>query len=171
MTQINFDITRKPIDFRKSLSKGEIGELFFKEYLENQGWSLLMPATLNRPHFCDIFATKNKRDFICADVKTKARLNKINATGIDIYSYESYIDFSKQKSIPFYLVFVNDKDGDVHCANIRYLENSGTGFFLGQSKKIICWPINVMRKIFTLTPEQIALLSTYDQRNYVYEPV
>ena len=156
-------------NFSTCMNKGDLGELFFKEFLERRGWVVYKPTVTDRAHFCDIFATRGKRELILADVKTKARLNKTNATGINLSAYNDYLHFAKNYPIPFHLVFVNDKDGEVHSCNILTLEKSKSGFLISNDR-IICWPISVMRKLFTLNDEQVASLSAYDQRNYAYSP-
>ena len=154
------------------MSKGELGELFFIEHIAKDGWVVNRPSSDNKPHFCDIFASKGKDNFFFADVKTKARLNSYDATGIDYRCYIHYLEFAKKQcsaGIPFYLVFVDDKNGNVHRANILDLQSSGKEFFI-KNKQIICWPIPLMEFLFKLSGNQIAQLTAYDQRNYDYNP-
>jgi len=155
--------------FKTAMKKGELGELYFREFLERRGWVAYTPASRNRPHFCDIFATRGKAEFALFDVKTKARLNYRPATGIDNRHYLEYLGFAKKYAIPFYLVFINDKDGAVHFSNILDLWRGGSGFF-EKNGEIICWPLSSMRPLFTLSQEQIDRLSALDQRNYAYSP-
>lgn len=155
----------KQINFEIALKKGEIGETIIQNYLEKLGWVVYKPFTKDKAHYFDILATKDKQKIIAIDVKTKARLNKWDAQGINIKHYNEYIRFIKITNIPFYLIFVDDKNGDVHIAEIDKLKN---GF--RPTENIIAWYLQDMKKIFTITSAQIAELSKYDQRNYIYKP-
>lgn len=155
--------------FETAMKKGELGELYFREFLERRGWVVYTPTSRSQAHFCDIFATRGKTEFALFDVKTKARLNYRDATGINNRNYIEYLGFAKKHTIPFYLVFINDKDGSVHFSNILDLERSGSEFF-EKNGEIICWPISAMRPLFTLSKAQIEALSAFDQRNYTYTP-
>ena len=65
-----------------------------------------------------MLCTYNKEKVIALDVKTKARMNKYAAQGIDIRSYNEYLKFKKTMNIDFFLVFVDDKNGDVYSFEI-----------------------------------------------------
>lgn len=152
----NFDI---------SLKKGEIGEKIIREYLENKGWIVYQPITKNKPHYFDMLCTYDKEKVIAIDVKTKARLNKWNAQGIDIRHYNQYMNFINTTNVNFYLFFIDDKNGDVHCADLKNLHNP-----IHINNKIIAWYLNDMSYIFSISNEKINELSNYDQRNYNFNP-
>ena len=152
--------------FEIALKKGEAGEKIVREYLENKGWIVYCPFTKNKAHYFDMLATKNKEKVIAIDVKTKARLNKWPAQGIDIKNYSEYMNFIKKINVPFYLVFIDDKSGDVYSAELSKLKN---GF--NPTKNIIAWMLEEMIFLFNIGKEKIKALSEYDQRNYDYKPV
>jgi Holliday junction resolvase-like predicted endonuclease len=154
------------ISFETALKKGEIGENIVCKYLENRGWIVYKPFTKNKPHYFDILATLHKEKAIAVDVKTKARLNKWNAQGINIRHYKQYLRFIEKTNIPFYLIFVDDKLGDVYCADIKKLSN---GF--NPNKNIIAWYLSDMIYMFKITEKQIQELSEFDQRNYAFNPI
>jgi hypothetical protein len=154
---------RKSFDI--ALKKGEIGEQIIREYLESGGYIVYFPQTKNKAHYFDILATKNKEKVIAIDVKTKARLNKWAAQGINIKSYNEYMNFVEKINIPFYLVFVDDKNGDVHMANLKELVN---GF--NPAPHIIAWYLKDMKYLFNIGKEKITELSEFDQRNYYFNP-
>jgi Holliday junction resolvase len=150
--------------FEIALKKGELGEKIIQEYLESKGWIVYFPFTKNKAHAFDILCTLNKEKVIAIDVKTKARMNKYNAQGINLKSYNEYLKFKEKMSIEFYLVFVDDKNGDVHTFEIgKEIEN----FTIG---KIIFWWIKDMKFMFNIGKEKIEELSKFDQRKYNYKP-
>lgn len=157
---------QKLANFNIAKEKGELGESIFREYLENRGWIVYFPFTKNRPHFFDLLATKNKEKVIACDVKTKARLNFKPATGVNIKAYSEYKIFMESAKIPFYLIFVDDKTGDVHMLDIA---KSGDGKIL-KNGKIMIWEIKQMQHLFNIGKENIEKLSALDQRNYIFSP-
>ena len=157
------------MSFEKSLKKGDIGEIVIQEYLEKKGWIVYRPST-DGAHLWDMFCTKGKDKMIALDVKTKARFNKWNAQGIDHTSYNYYLKQSKKHKIPFYLFFIDDKNGDVHLGDLEKLSNT-EHFFLGDgNKKVIVWDLKYMKKLFTVSDSVIKKMGKFDQRNYGYNP-
>lgn len=151
--------------FEIALKKGEIGEKIVVDLLEKKGWIVYTPFTKGKAHYFDILATFNKENAIAVDVKTKARLNKWAAQGIDIRHYEQYLAFMNNHNVPFYLVFVDDKCGDVHLADIKNLKNP-----IYPNRKIIAWRLSEMKYIMNIGEEKVRELSKYDQRNYEFDP-
>ncbi len=154
-------------DFKIALQKGEAGELIIKEYLESRGWVVYCPLTKDKAHYFDILASLNKEKVIAIDVKTKARLNNWPAQGINIKSYREYKKFAETTNVPFYLVFVDDKTGDVHSQELNKLTNE---FYPGKSGQIVAWPLDCMLFLFNIGEDKIKELSKYDQRNYDFIP-
>jgi hypothetical protein len=152
--------------FEIALKKGEAGEQIIRDYLERRGWVVYFPFTKNRAHYFDMLATKNKEKVIAIDVKTKARLNKWAAQGINKKSYDEYMKFVDSTNVPFYIVFVDDKLGDVHAQDIKRLTRP-----IRVNDKILAWLLSDMKFLFNIGPENIRLLSGYDQRNYDFTPM
>lgn len=152
-------------DFKTSLIKGEIGEEIVTEYLEKKGWIVYRPYTKDKAHYFDMLCTFQKEKTIAIDVKTKARLNKWNAQGINIKAYNEYLNFVHKTNVNFYLIFVDDKNGDVHSADITKLKNS-----IAVNNNIIAWPVTEMKHLFTISDKDINRISEYDQRNYKFDP-
>jgi hypothetical protein len=151
--------------FEIALKKGDLGENIVSEFLQKKGWIVYRPFTKDKAHYFDMLCTLNKEKVIAIDVKTKARLNNWNAQGIDIRSYNQYLNFVKQTSINFYLIFVDDKNGEVHLADLVKLKNP-----IYPNQKIIAWPVNEMKYLFSISENDIERLSIYDQRNYEFKP-
>lgn len=152
-------------NFEIALKKGELGENIIREYLEKKGWIVYFPFTKNKAHAFDMLCTYNKEKVIALDVKTKARMNKYAAQGIDIRSYNEYLKFKKTMNINFFLVFVDDKNGDVYSFEIG---SDIKNFVIG---KIIFWWLKDMKFIFNIGNDNIIKLTEYDQRNYKFKPI
>ena len=153
----NFDI---------ALKKGELGEKIIRDFLQNKGWIVYFPFTKDKAHFFDMLCTFNKDKVIAIDVKTKARLNKWNAQGIDKLHYQQYLSFVKKSNVNFYLIFIDDKTGDVYACDISKLKNP-----IFPNPKIIAWELKQMKFLFKITENQINELTKFDQRNYNFKPV
>jgi hypothetical protein len=152
-------------NFQTALIKGEIGEQIVTEYLEKKGWIVYRPYTKDKAHYFDMLCTFNKEKTIAIDVKTKARLNKWNAQGINVKSYNEYLNFVKNTNVNFYLIFVDDKIGEVYLADITKLDKP-----IYPNKHIIAWNLENMKYLFTISKEDIERLTKYDQRNYKFNP-
>jgi len=152
-------------DFQTALKKGDIGEDIVSEFLEKKGWIIYRPFTKDKAHYFDMLCTLNKEKVIAIDVKTKARLNNWNAQGINIKSYNEYINFVKTTSVNFYLIFVDDKTGTVHLADLMELKNP-----IYPNPNIIAWKVEDMKYLFTISQIDIDRLSKFDQRNYKFNP-
>jgi Holliday junction resolvase len=153
------------MSFEIKLQKGDLGEKIITEYLEKKGWIVYRPFTKNKAHYFDMLCTLNKEKVIAIDVKTKARLNKWNAQGINIKTYNEYINFVKTTSVNFYLIFVDDKTGEVHLADLMKLKDP-----IYPNEKIIAWAVKDMKYLFTISENQIKELTKLDQRNYIFNP-
>lgn len=156
---------QKQTSFNIALKKGELGENIIQNYLENKGWIVYRPFTKDKAHYFDIIATKDKEKVIAIDIKTKARLNNWAAQGINIKAYNEYIKFANTINVPFYLIFIDDKSGDVHLAELIKLKNE-----FNPTPYIIAWPLTEMTFMFNIGQDNINELSKLDQRNYNYKP-
>lgn len=157
MSRTNFSDTPKA-------KKGKLGEDIVKGYLHRKGWITYGPEN-DGPHYFDMLAAYKKEKVIAIDVKTKARLNKWPAQGIDIRHYDQYMRFTSTTNVPFFLVFVDDKTGDIHAGELAKMKN-----FFFPNEKIIAWPLSEMKLIGKIDSDQVALLSQYDTRNYDFNP-
>lgn len=151
--------------FEIALKKGEIGENIVSDYLEKKGWIIYRPFTKDKAHYFDMLCTFNKDKAIAIDVKTKARLNKWAAQGIDLRHYNQYMNFVEKTNVKFYLIFVDDKTGDVHLADIAKLQDP-----IYPTPYIIAWKLSDMVYLFKITQSDIDRLSNYDQRSYKFNP-
>lgn len=168
MTQRNFEI---------ALAKGDIGEQIFRERLEANGWSVFMPVTQGAHHF-DMMATYKKQRAIAFDIKSKARMNKYHATGVNQRHFEEYKQFSVRHNMPFWLVFVDEMQRTVYGNELDELEKpvidsvDGNKYpkVVGIKTDIRIWSLDSMIYIADLTDEQSGNLKSKNQRNYEYRP-
>jgi hypothetical protein len=149
---------------RDRVKKGDLGESIIIDYLHEKGFVIYKPIT-NKPHWIDFFASRNKDEIYAIDVKTKSRLNKWDATGIDIKHYNDYIKLNEKTGIRLFLFFVDDKEGFIHCADIQNLKN---GF--NPAPHIIAWYRKDMKLIGRIDKQYLKKLEKYDTRNYIYKP-
>lgn len=150
----------------KMYKKGNAGENIIRSMIVEKGWITYSPDQHDKAHYFDMLATKDKKQIIALDVKTKARLNKWVAQGIDERHYKEYRNFKSETNINFYIFFVDDKNGDIHYAELDELKSP-----LYPKKGIIAWPLSEMHHFGKLNDEQIKSLSQYDTRSYSYNPV
>jgi len=150
---------------KKQVKKGDIGQEIVVKILEDEGLQVMTHEKTSGPHWFDIVATREKKEMICIDVKTKARLNKWKAQGIDVKHHDDYMNLIEKYGVEFWLFFVDDKNGDIHAANLKRLTNS-----FNPCKGIIAWPLDQMHKVNKIKKEEIQKLSSFDTRNYKYNP-
>lgn len=149
---------------KKTVKKGDLGEDIVKKYMESKGWIVYQPVT-NGGHAFDMLCIKHKKKVIALDVKTKARFNKFEATGIDTKHYDVYKKIKCKLNIPFYLFFVDDKNGTVHCQELDKLPKP---FII--SGYLSCWYLKDMIHLFNIDQDQIETLSEFDTRSYLFNP-
>lgn len=163
-------------NFSQSLELGLIGENIVKRFLERNGYVVYRPETKGRSHCFDMLVTLNKESIFALDVKTKKRLNKWPATGVDQKSFEQYRNFENVCSIPFYLVFVDAMEMSVYGQSISVLEqgykdvdgkiypaNIGQG-----NTDIRIWHLDQMNHITDLGVDDAGEIICLEQRSSQY---
>lgn len=150
---------------KTQVKKGDIGEQIVKDFLEEEGYLVYKCATKGAHPFDGMAVSKQNKVFYF-DVKTKARMNKCNCTGFNLKHYKTYIKVKEENNIDFYVYFVDDKNGKVHKADLKKLENTQQY----ATRSILYWDIEKMDYLFTITKDKIKLLSSFDKRNYDYKP-
>lgn len=152
---------------KKEVKKGNIGEDIIQEYLESKGWVIYRPKT-SAAHWFDMLACHNKKHVIALDVKTKARFNYRACQGINKTTCAEYVNFLDASNIPFFLFFIDDKDGSVYKAEFSKLK--GKGFTPTKTPHIIAWDLSDMEYLFNIGDEKIIELSMFDKRKHEYKP-
>jgi len=165
MTQKSFEI---------SLRKGTLGEKICREKLEAKGWVVYSPVT-EGAHAFDMLAIKDKMRAIAMDVKAKARLNYMPATGINQNHFEIYDAFSRKHNMPFWIIFVDEWERKIYGNSIERLEcpfkSPGHGMFpvvKNWKVPIRLWHLNQMIHIADVDEDLVADLEEVSQRAYGY---
>lgn len=150
----------------EQVKMGDIGEQIIHDFLEKKDYTIFTPTTL-KSHPCDAIVFKNKELIFLYDVKTKGKTNYHNAQGIDKKHYNQYNKLMKKFNVPFYVFFIDDQNGEVHCADLEELSNQE---YLNITKNgsIIGWNVNNLKYLFTIDKKERNKLKNYNTRNYDY---
>lgn len=158
---------------KTEVKKGNIGEFIVKNYLESKGFIVYEPVTKGSHPF-DKIAVKDKNNMVIVEVKTKARMNKFNATGFNIKSYEYYKFLKDKYNIPLYCFFVDEYLGKIYGNKLgviekKYIDNKEVLYPNTEIvKNIILFSLDSMHTIHTLTNSETKEIKKYNTRNYKY---
>lgn len=146
--------------------KGAIGEQIILNYLEQNGYECFIAYNQNKAHRCDIICFNKNNEIVFIDVKTKPKLNKYNATGINTNSYNNYKKIMNETNKKFFIFFVDENAKDIHLLD---LSNCSDGFHLVQNYSITYWMLEEMIKIADNLDENICnQIKNLNTRNYEY---
>lgn len=156
------------------VKKGDYGEKIVREYLENKGWIVYEPRS-GGPHAFDKICVKDKKYIIIAEVKTKARMNKWNATGFDIKHYFEYKNLQTKYGIDVFIFFVDEYMKQIYGNKLSILEKeyiANDGKYPRQLKnEIIIFSLESMIKVADIKEEDSQYLKENSSRNYNYRPL
>lgn len=173
-------MTRASFDFHKQ--KGAYAEQIIKNMLESKGYVVYMPCT-DAAHSFDIMAIKDKRSCVALDIKAKARMNNIPATGVNGEHYDTYKKFSVQHNMPFWIVFVDEMEKSIYGNTIEELDKEYDdikSMYPGKyprrintkyGKELVLWHLNQMKHIANLPNDDAFRLMKLSSRSYDYAPV
>lgn len=158
-----------------SVKKGDIGEDIVKQVLEDKGYVVYKCVT-KKAHAFDFLCVKDKKVFVISEVKSKARLNKFNATGIDQRHFSEYLNIYNTLGIDVILFFVDEhpKEQRIYCQKLSILIQPKTidGISYPNSKLInntVIFSLLDMKHVCNLSGEQITQLKSSSSRSYDYE--
>lgn len=159
---------------KAEVKKGNIGEDIVKSVLENKGY-IIYKCITDGAHAFDFLAIKDKKVFLIAEVKSKARFNKFDATGIDERSYNEYVFIYKNVGIDVILFFVDEhpKEERIYCQRLSVLMVEKTVNNISYpnkniSKGKIVFSLQDMINVCRLNESQLAELRKHSTRNYEY---
>lgn len=159
---------------KKEVKKGSLGERIVKSSLEKKGYVVYEPTT-DKAHAFDFLAVKDKRVFIVAEVKSKARLNKFNATGIEVRHYNDYSFVLDSQNIEVILFFVDEHPDEqrIYCQRLSELRKpcdfGGVNYpNFDIVKNIVLFPIEKMIHVSYLSDDEAIKLRELSNRNYNY---
>ena len=152
---------------KASVRKGNFAENIVRAYLQDCGYIVYEPVT-DGAHGFDKLAVKDKRHFIIAECKAKAKRTKYDDTGIDIRHHEEYKRAMRKHHIPVFIFFVDEWLAEIYGNFLSELEEDDPPYPMKQNG-IIYFPMRAMkRNIAKLTPEQVEFLKQNSRRNYEY---
>lgn len=158
---------------KKQVKKGNIGERIVREYLEKKGYIIYEPKT-DGSHAIDKIAINSQNKLVLVEVKTKAKMNKYNATGFDIRSYKRYKELINKYNLDLYVFFVDEMLGSIYGNKLSYLDlkekDSKGDLYPNVSlvKGIILFSFEKMKSIHKLSEKDIIDIKKYNTRNYTY---
>lgn len=159
---------------KTEVKKGNIGEDIVKSVLENKGY-IIYKCITDGAHAFDFLAIKDKKVFLIAEVKSKARFNKFDATGIDERSYNEYVFIYENVGIDVILFFVDEhpKEERIYCQRLSVLMAAKTVKNITYpnkniSKGKIVFSLSDMVSVCKLNELQLAELRKHSTRNYEY---
>lgn len=156
------------------VKKGNLGEAIVKDILERKGYVVYKCIT-EKAHAFDFLAVKDKTVFMIAEVKSKARFNKYEATGIDIKHFNEYRNIYENQKIDIVLFFVDEhpKEQRMYCQKLSVLMQEKTidniiypNYEISKGK--ILFSLSDMITVCDLTKEQLDELKKYSSRSYDY---
>lgn len=154
------------------VKKGFYGEKIVRNYLEDRGWIIYIPYT-NGPHAFDHLCVKDKRRIIIAEVKTKARMNKWNATGFNVKNYNEYLFIQNKYRIEIFIFFVDEYLKSIYGNKLSILKKpyrAKDGKYPMIIKNIILFSLEVMKTISKISDEDSLYLKRHSSRHYDYTP-
>ena len=160
---------------KPQVKKGSIGENIIRGYLESKGWVVYEPIT-DKAHGFDKLCMKGKQQLIIAEVKTKARLNILNATGFDNKHFKEYKYISSKHGIEVFIFFVDEHLKKIYGNKLSVLEkpykaSDGEYPRLIANDKIIIFSLEVMHHVANLSEGESNDIKKYNTRNYEYKMV
>jgi hypothetical protein len=161
---------------KTTVKKGNIGEEIVKNNLEKKGY-IVYKCITEKAHAFDFLAIKDKKVFLIAEVKTKGRMNKFEATGIDLRHFLEYKYILDNQKIDVILFFVDEhpKEERVYCQKLSKLIEEKTienikypNFDILKKMNIVLFSLSDMVTICKLSNDQLNELKKYNSRNYQY---
>jgi len=171
MTLISFNMSWQD---KIQVKKGDLGENIVKDTLEKKGY-IVYKCVTERAHAFDFLAVKDKKVFVIAEVKSKARFNKYEATGIDLRHFYEYKFIYNNHKIDILLFFVDEhpKEERIYCQKLSVLMKEKTICNVKYpnteiSKGKIIFSLTDMITVCKLSKDQLSELKKYSSRNYEY---
>ncbi len=157
------------------VKKGDLGEQIVKEALEKKGYTVYKCVTQGA-HAFDFLAVKNKKVFLIAEVKSKARFNKFAATGVNVRNFEEYKYIHENQNIDVLLFFVDEhpKEERIYCQKLSILMQEKTVDGINYPNTAIAsgkilFSLTDMVTVCKLNTAQLLELKNYSSRSYKYD--
>ena len=156
------------------VKKGNLGEKIVQTILEEKGYIVYKSIT-EKAHAFDFLAIKNKKVFIISEVKSKARLNIVRATGIDVRHYNEYLSILDDYKIDVVLFFVDEHplEQRVYCQKLSKLReskiidgNTYPNFTILKKKNIVLFHLDEMKEVKKLNESDLLELKIFSTRKH-----
>lgn len=158
--------------FAEALKKGEIGENLVKDFLEGRGWIVYSP-TEGKAHAFDKLCIKDKKNIAIVEIKTKARMNNLNATGFETRHLNEYKYILDKYGIDIFIFWVDEFLQCVYGNTLTELlkeYKAKDGNYPRQlcDGKITIFSLEKMNKYFSLEEDICNDLKSFTLRTYDY---
>jgi hypothetical protein len=153
-----------------STKKGNCGEEIVRQYLEKKGWIVYKPIT-NGAHAFDNLCVRNKEHIVIAEIKSKARMNKWNATGFNTKNYNEYLSIYNKYGIEIFIFFVDEYLAKIYGNKLSILMKpykARDGFYPREIGEVTIFSLEQMKDIHSLSEKEVCELQKYTRRNYAY---
>jgi len=174
------------INFRDlpQVKKAAIGEQIIDNYIRKWGYIPYRPGEEDGAHpFDRLIASKDKRNILIVEIKTKPARFAYPDTGINKKSYQEYQYIYDKYKIKIFLFFVDEKKEEIYGNYLNILDQPRTINYSGINIEypieeetkygtiIRYWPLSAMKMICKLNSDQIESLNSYSTRNPEYEEI
>ena len=158
-----------------TVKKGNIGEAIVQKVIEQKGY-IVYKAITEKAHAFDFLAVKDKKVFVIAEIKTKARFNKFYATGIDVKHFNEYLYIFEKQDIDVVLFFVDEHPSEerIYCQKLSELIKPKLidsveypNYKIAKGK--VLFSLEDMVTVCRLSKEEVESLKKYSTRSYNYE--
>lgn len=163
---------------KKTVQKGNIGEVIVNQWLIKNGFIPYIPMELGAHPFDRLCATRDKKTIFVAEVKAKPARIYYPDTGIDIRHYDEYSFITEKYNLDVYIFFVDEDRKEIYGNILSTLIKPRTILHLGRKidyplkyKGIIYFPLEAMKKIADLTDQEANDLANLSGRNSIYEGI
>ena len=150
--------------FKERLVIGARGETMVKHWLEDSGY-ILYEATTEGRHWVDFMCHDTlKQTWLSVEVKTKQKMFKYNATGINVSHLREYQHLQDETNMNTLLFFVDTKEKQIYYSELNNLmEECEYGNIMypnfNIANNMVLFPLEKMETIKHLTEEEIENLN------------
>jgi hypothetical protein len=158
--------------------KGNIGEDLVDKKLFLLGYQTYKPSFNESHKFDRLIFSKKTNTFYISDIKTKPSRKFFPDTGIDVKHFNTYMESSKNTSLDFLLLFVDELSKTIYGNTLKELtkisfveHNSKTIEYPLIQKGIIYFPLEKMIKFADLTDEEANIIWNKTTMNKEYQNI
>ena len=156
---------------KPSVVKGVLAEAIVRDFLQDKGFIVYEPVN-EGAHGFDKLAVKDKRQFIIAECKAKAKRSKYDDTGFNIRHYLEYKFVEEKHGIPVFVFFIDEHLAEIYGNFLSRLDKEtlhGGEIYPKRYNGIIYFPMcNMKRYIHRLSEKDSEALKSHSRRSYGY---